>query len=189
MTHRGRESPGHSGLVLPGTWYLWVGLETDVPWQPHREHLTGNDGRRGTREAGWPEFIFLERRFCWQNSCFASYMGRQANGAGVMGFEPLPCCWPSPRTSSLRPWTLAPTLTRLLQRSWLSFCPFGDLPLIWYMWTLNPFGWNMWEEKKRMQKRTDLKWEEMGREEWRYPCVTDRILSGGVTENPKLTVI
>lgn len=47
----------------------------------------------------------------------------------------------------------------------------------------------MWEEKKRMQKRTDLKWEEMGREEWRYPCVTDRILSGGVTENPKLTVI
>ena len=47
----------------------------------------------------------------------------------------------------------------------------------------------MWEEKKGMQKRTDFKWEEMGGEEWRYPSVTDRILSCGVTENPKLTVI
>lgn len=38
--HTGGESPVQSGLAFPGILDFWVGLQTDVPWQPHHVHQT-----------------------------------------------------------------------------------------------------------------------------------------------------
>lgn len=162
MTCAGGESPVQSDLVLPGIW-----------------HLGGAGGRcftlshiiyifLGMMAAEKPEKQDDLNLFSWKDHfagktyALPHKWARRLTEQEELGLDhSLPAGQAQEHCLSEQ----GPWLQLILPFSRgprLSFLPFGDLPFHWSMCNLNPFGWNRWERKKRMRRRSMA----LSRERW-----------------------